>query len=231
MEKSSIAIITARGGSKRIPRKNIKEFLGEPIICYSIKAALESNCFEVVMVSTDDEEIANISINHGAEVPFMRSSETSGDYATTEDVIKEVITEYKKRGRTFDSICCIYPTAPFVTGERLRESMDLLWSSNIDSLIPVVKFSYPPQRSFVIQNNKLFIKYAEHLTTRSQDLESLYHDCGQYYCIKTQSFLEHNEILTTNTVPFVLTAMEVQDIDTEEDWKLAEMKYRMLYGE
>lgn len=231
MNKSNIAIITARGGSKRIPRKNIKDFLGEPIICYSIKAALESKCFEVVMVSTDDEEIANISINHGAEVPFMRSAETSGDYATTEDVIKEVITEYKKRGRTFDSICCIYPTAPFVTGERLQESMDLLWSSNIDSVIPVVKFSYPPQRSFVIQNNKLVMKYAEHLTTRSQDLESWYHDCGQYYCIKTQSFLEHNEILTTNTVPFVLTEMEVQDIDTEEDWKLAEMKYRMLYGE
>jgi len=229
MSGKNIAIITARGGSKRIPRKNIKDFLGKPIIYYSIKAALESKIFETVMVSTDDEEIAGICVKYGAEIPFLRSAETSNDQATTEDVIKEVILEYQNRGRIFDCICCFYPTAPFVTGETIRKAMDALWSSSADSIIPIVKFSYPPQRSFVLRNGKLTMKYSEFLETRSQDLEEWYHDCGQFYCVKTPAFLKHGEILTDNTIPFLISELEVQDIDTEEDWKLAEMKYMFLH--
>lgn len=230
MREKNIAIITARGGSKRIPRKNIKDFLGKPIIYYSIKAALESKIFETVMVSTDDEEIAELSVKYGAEVPFLRSAVTSNDLATTEDVIKEVILEYQKIGKKFDCICCIYPTAPFVTGEKIRQAMDALWSSIADSIIPVVKFSYPPQRSIVIRNKKVTMKYPEFIETRSQDLEQWYHDCGQFYCVKTHAFLKYEELLTDNSIPFLISDLEVQDIDTEEDWKLAEMKYMMLHG-
>ncbi|MEN6460755.1 MAG: pseudaminic acid cytidylyltransferase [Syntrophomonas sp.] len=230
MSGKNVAIITARGGSKRIPRKKIKDFLGKPIIYYSIKAALASEAFETVMVSTDDEEIAELSVKYGAEVPFLRSAATSSDQATTEDVIKEVILEYQNRGKIFDCICCIYPTAPFVTGEKIRKAMDALWSSAADSIIPIVKFSYPPQRSFVLRNGKVAMKYLEFIKTRSQDLEDWYHDCGQFYCIKTPAFLEYGEILTDNTIPFVISELEMQDIDTEQDWKLAEMKYMMLHG-
>ena len=228
MSEKNIAIITARGGSKRIPRKNIKDFLGKPIIYYSIKAALESEIFETVMVSTDDEEIAGLSVKYGAEVPFLRSAATSNDQATTEDVIKEVILEYQKRGTIFDYICCIYPTAPFITGEKIKKAMNALRSSTADSIIPIVKFSYPPQRSFVLKNGKVSMIYPEFMETRSQDLEEWYHDCGQFYCTKTQAFLKHEEILTDNTIPFLISELEVQDIDTEEDWKLAEVKYTML---
>ncbi|NLV17265.1 MAG: pseudaminic acid cytidylyltransferase [Syntrophomonadaceae bacterium] len=230
MNKKNIAIIPARGGSKRIPRKNIKNFLGKPIIYYSIKAALESHSFDTVMVSTDDYEIARLSIEYGAEVPFLRSSTTSSDFATTEDVIKEVILEYEKRGINFDNICCVYPTAPFVTAEKIKKAIDILSNSLADSIIPIVKFSYPPQRSLILNNEKVFMKHPEFAKTRSQDLEDWYHDCGQFYCVKTQAFLKDGEILTNNTIPLIISELEVQDIDTEEDWKLAEMKFMMLYG-
>lgn len=230
MNSKSIAIITARGGSKRIPRKNIKDFLGKPIIFYSIKAALECKMFDTIMVSTDDEKIAEISRAYGAEVPFYRSEATSNDYATTEDVIEEVILEYQKHGKAFDFVCCIYPTAPFVTGEKIAQVMNTLRTSDADSVIPVVKFSYPPQRAFIIEKEKVVMKYPEYINTRSQDLQEWYHDCGQFYCMKTQAFLKHKAILTDNTLSSILPEIEVQDIDTEEDWKLAEMKYLMLYG-
>lgn len=231
MRGKNLAVITARGGSKRIPRKNIKDFLGKPIIYYSIKAALTSRMFETVMVSTDDEEIAAISKEWGAEVPFLRSAETSSDLASTEDVVKEVILEYQKRGKIFDCICCIYPTAPFVTGEKIRKAMDILLSSDADSIIPMVKFSYPPQRSLILRNGKVAMKYPEYLKTRSQDLEAWYHDCGQFYCVKTPAFLKCGEILTDNALPFFISELEMQDIDTEEDWKIAEIKYLMLQGD
>lgn len=222
---TSIAIIPARGGSKRIPRKNIKDFLGEPIISYSIRAALASKVFDTIMVSTDDEEIAQIARQYGAKVPFLRTPETASDFATTEDVINEVLQEYLKRGEVYDSVCCIYPTAPFITSEKLKAAMELLLGNGIDSVFPVVKFSYPPQRSFIIESGNLVMKYPEYLKTRSQDLEEWYHDCGQFYCVKTKAFIENCEILTSNTVPIVMSEIEVQDIDTEEDWKLAEVKY------
>ena len=230
MVKSSIAIITARGGSKRIPRKNIKNFLGEPIISYAIKAALQSKIFDVVMVSTDDLEIAKTSMEYGADVPFIRSSHTSNDYATTEEVLKEVILEYQKKGIEFQYACCIYPTAPLVTSEKLKNALAFFLSSQAESLIPVVKYSYPPQRSFIIRGDgNLKMKYPEHIETRSQDLEEWYHDCGQFYFFKTDVFLKNGTILTDCTVPLILSEREVQDIDTHEDWIIAEMKYQYLY--
>lgn len=231
MNYKNIAIITARGGSKRIPRKNIKEFLGQPIISYSIKAAIKSGIFDTVMVSTDDEEIAIIAKKYGAEVPFFRSKETSNDYATTEEVIKEVILEYLKIGKEFDYICCIYPTALFATSQKLNLALDLLYKSRADSLMPIVKFSYPPQRCVVLNNGKIKMKYPEYSEMRSQDLEELYHDCGQFYFFKSKEFLESGAILSDNTIALKFSEMEVQDIDSEEDWKLAEIKYQLLFEE
>jgi N-acylneuraminate cytidylyltransferase len=227
----SIAIITARGGSKRIPGKNTRVFIDRPIIAYSIKAAIDCGRFDAVMVSTDDLEIAEISKRFGAEVPFLRSAETSNDYATTEDVIWEVVNNYMNKGESFTHICCIYPTAPFVSVEKLIGAMDLLKKSDADSVIPVVKFSYPPQRAIVITNGKLIMKYPEFICSRSQDLETWYHDCGQFYCIKIKPFLETRSFLTENTIPFIVPESEVQDIDTEEDWALAEMKYIRMVEE
>jgi len=224
----NIAIITARGGSKRILRKNIKEFCGKPIISYSIEAAINSGIFDEIMVSTDDTEIEEISIKYGAEVPFFRSAKTSDDHTVTADVIKEVLLEYKKLGNVFDYFCCIYPTAPFITASRLKEAMEVLVSSNAESLLPVVKFSFPPQRCIVINDGRAVMKWPEYINTRSQDLEAFYHDCGQFYAMKVETFLEKNKLVTENTIPFVMSEIEVQDIDTPEDWAIAEIKYRIL---
>lgn len=224
----AIAIITARGGSKRIPRKNIKEFCGKPIIAYSIEAAKESGCFDEIMVSTDDEEIAAIARQYGANVPFMRSEATSNDYAVTADVVNEVVDEYRKLGKTFDIICCIYPTAPFIRPERLAEGIRMIQSGECDAITPVVKFSYPPQRGFIEENGFLRYKYPEYQKSRSQDLEPMYHDVGQYYFATGESF-ERNKGFTCDRLGYVLISDdEVQDIDNPEDWTTAELKYRML---
>ena len=231
MKKSCVAIITARGGSKRIPRKNIKDFLGRPIIEYSIKAALEAGIFDEVMVSTDDEEIAEIAKNAGAKVPFMRSEDTANDFATTADVIDEVLQQYKTNDVEFDYVCCIYPTAPFVTAKCLKEAMELLMNGNSDSVVPVVKFGFPPQRGVIIQDGRVSFKWPEFALARSQDLESMYHDCGQFYCLNIESFEKQKCLVMANTMPYIREEKEVQDIDTMEDWYLAEIKYRMLYGD
>ncbi|MDR1361741.1 MAG: pseudaminic acid cytidylyltransferase [Holosporaceae bacterium] len=226
---STIAIIPARGGSKRIPRKNIKDFLGKPIIAYSIEAALASGIFDEVMVSTDDEEIADIALGYGAAVPFFRSPERSTDMAMTAPVLIEVLTEYKKLGRDFECCCCIYPCAPFISAERLREGMALLISKNVDSVLPVARFSYPPMRGLVIDNDKLRMKFPENYNVRSQDLEPIYHDAGQFYCMKTDALLREAKVFCENTLPIELSEMEVQDIDGIDDWKMAELKYKMLH--
>ena len=223
-----LAVITARGGSKRIPRKNIKDFCGKPIMAYSIEAALESGSFDTVMVSTDDGEIAEIAEKYGATVPFFRSEKTSNDFAVTAQVLAEVLEEYASRGQRFDRVCCIYPTAPFITAKRLRTAMDLLEEKQADSVLPVVRFSFPPQRGVVLEDGFLKFKWPEHRNTRSQDLEPFYHDVGQFYCVNVESFLRQRVLVMEKTVPLVLSEMEIQDIDTEEDWKLAELKYRML---
>lgn len=227
---SSIAIITARGGSKRIPRKNIKDFLGKPIITYSIEAALESGVFDEVMISTDDEEIADIAKKAGATVPFMRSEKTSGDFATTADVIEEVLSSYADFGKEFDYVCCIYPTAPFVTATAIKKAMETLVSKDVDTVMPVVKFSFPPQRCVVVKDDMLVAKWPECMNMRSQDLEPYYHDCGQFYCLNTKSFLEQKKIVMEKTMPYFQEEMNVQDIDTLEDWEIAEIKYSKRHG-
>lgn len=227
----NLAIITARGGSKRIPRKNIKAFCGKPIIAYSIEAALGAGCFDRVMVSTDDPEIAEIARSCGAEVPFMRSAENANDFATTRDVVKEVLAQYEEQGETFDGVCCIYPTAPFITAERLAEAMELLCEKEADSVVPVVQFSFPPQRGLILQNGMAAFKWPENALARSQDLEPFYHDCGQFYCLNTKAFGEQELLFMKKTCPIILSEMEVQDIDNETDWKLAELKYRLLHEE
>lgn len=224
---SSIAIITARGGSKRIPRKNVKPFCGRPMISYPIDAALQSGLFEEVMVSTDDEEIAQTARDCGAKVPFMRSEENAGDYASTDDVLLEVLSAYRAQGREFETFCCLYPTAPFVTAEKLQRAMALL--ERADSVMPVTAFSFPPQRCMVINEaGELRMKWPEHARTRSQDLEPYYHDCGQFYCCRTAPFMEYGTTDLPHMVPMILSELEVQDIDNEDDWAIAELKYRKM---
>lgn len=226
----AIAVITARGGSKRIPRKNVRNFCGRPIIAYSIEAALSSGVFDTVMVSTEDEEIAEIARNYGAEVPFMRSAETAGDYATTNEVLMEVIDAYAEKGEKYDVVCGIYPTAPLLSADRIRKAVELLQDKLADSVIPVVKFGFPPQRSVVMEKDWLQFKWPEYMFARSQDLQPFYHDAGQFYCLRTESFLQQNKLFMEKTIPLELSELEVQDIDNEEDWKIAELKYRMLTG-
>lgn len=228
---SSIAIITARGGSKRIPRKNIKPFLGKPIMTYSIEAALSSGLFDTVMVSTDDEEIAQIAKEYGAQVPFYRSERTSNDYAATADVVSEVLDEYAKCGIYYETACVIYPTAPFLTVDALKDAMGILLGGDADGVMPVVKFSFPPQRSVVMRNGLLVPSDPESMMMRSQDLEPHYHDCGQFYCIRVASFLKQRAMVMAHTMPYLQDELTVQDIDTEEDWKIAELKYRLLHEE
>jgi len=227
----NIAIIPARGGSKRIPRKNIKDFLGKPIIAYSIETALESGLFEEVMVSTDDREIADIAIKFGAKVPFLRSNENADDFATLNDVISEVIDKYARVGKSFDNFCCILSTAPFLTRNTLKESYNEMINKKYYSVFPVLKFSYPLQRSLQIIDGKVSMVYPEFLKKRSQDLPTRYHDSGQFYWMKVDRFLQIKNIFTDNSGAIVLSEIEVQDIDTEEDWKVAEIKYNILREE
>ncbi len=227
----NIAIIPARGGSKRIPRKNIKEFCGKPIIEYSIKAAIESNAFDEVMVSTDDKEIAAIAKAAGASVPFLRSDENSNDKATSIDALYEVLLQYKNCGCAFEHCCFLYPTAPFVTADKLKTAMKKLLESDADSVISVVPFSFPPQLGFTVIGEKVSWVQPEHMFTRTQDLPVIYHDCGQFYCFRVDKFMEKKMLVTDNTLPFVIEETEVQDIDTMTDWKIAEMKYLLMTEE
>lgn len=225
----TVAIITARGGSKRIPRKNIKPFLGKPIISYSIQAAIKAGCFDEVMVSTDDTEIAEIAAGYGAEIPFYRSPETSDDYATTIDVLLEVINEYRKLGKEFDYCCCIYPTAPFIDPEKLKLGLELICASGTAAAVPVVQYSFPIQRSVQIENGLIKPIQPDCLNMRSQDLNKNYHDIGQYYWFKVSEIKREIPVLGMRATAIVTKESEVQDIDTEEDWMIAEMKYKILH--
>lgn len=230
-QEKTLAIITARGGSKRIPKKNIKDFLGKPILAYSIEAALQAEIFEEVMVSTDSEEIAEVAKKYGALVPFLRSEKSSSDTASTADVLLEVLSEYQKRGREFEYFSCIYPTAPFIRAEKLKKAFWQLKESaeSTVGVLPVVAFSYPPQRGYILNHGMLEMKWKENFYVRSQDLETLYHDCGQFYFYRTEAYKERKGQMVDGLLPYVMDEMEVQDIDNETDWKLAELKYQMLY--
>jgi N-acylneuraminate cytidylyltransferase len=229
IDMNSIAIIPARGGSKRILRKNIKLFLDRPIIKYSIDAALEAKCFTEIMVSTDDEEIASLAKRYGANVPLLRSETTSSDKASTTDVIEDVISSYKKKRKIFKYGCLIYPTAPFVNSKILKDGYRKLIESKADSVVPVVRFSYPPQRGLIIKNNRLKMIYPKNYDVRSQELSPIYHDAGQFYWFKVNSVLKQKKLFAKRTVPIIISELESQDIDNEEDWHLAELKYKLLY--
>ena len=220
-----LAIITARGGSKRIPRKNIKLFLGKPIIQYTIEAALSSQLFDEVMVSTDDKEIADYALKFGAKVPFLRSPRNSDDHSTTADVLLEVLSHYGDLGVIFSYACCLYPTAPFITGDKLTSAYSLLTKRNADSVIPVARFSFPIWRSFNMDNNIINYNWPENANTRSQDLPLAFHDCGQFYFFNVNSFLKHKSLVMPKTFGFEIPELEVQDIDNDHDWAIAEIKY------
>ena len=221
----SICIIPARGGSKRIPRKNVKDFLGKPIIAYSIEAALSSSLFDEVMVSTDDKEIATIAKQYGASVPFMRSAETANDYATTADVLKEVLSEYKKRGMVFDNLCCIYATAPLIAPQDINDAYNRLSQGDFASVYPVVQFSYPIWRCLdVAEDGSMKRHWPEYENSRSQDLPKEYHDTGTFYWYK----LQQGALASGKIGAIIVPEDRVQDIDTETDWLLAEMKYKLL---
>jgi N-acylneuraminate cytidylyltransferase len=219
-----ICIIPARGGSKRIPRKNIKEFCGKPIITYSIKVAIDSKLFDEVMVSTDDKEISDIAIEFGANVPFLRSNKNSDDYSGLEDVVLEVLNFYQSQGIEFKSFCCLLPTAPFITINRIRECLYKL-ETGFSSVFPVLRYSYPIQRSLKNKEGKVEMAYPQFINSRSQDLEPRFHDSGQFYWMKVNDFYQKKELFSDNTGYIELSEMEVQDIDTPEDWEIAEFKF------
>lgn len=223
----NLAIIPARGGSKRIPKKNIKLFDGKPIIAHVIQTVLDSKLFDEVMVSTDSEEIATIAKEYGAKVPFKRSEKNADDYATLADVLIEVITSYQKEAKNFDKVCCILPTAALITKEKIKEGLDKFNNNQLDSVVPVVRFAYPIQRALKVVNQKLELREPEHLMTRSQDLEPMYHDSGQFYWISSKSLLKNKKVFMDHTGYIELNENEVQDVDTMEDWMMLEVKYKI----
>lgn len=224
---SNLCIIPARGGSKRIPKKNIKEFLGRPIIAYSIRTAIDSKLFDEVMVSTDDIEIAEIAKKYGAKVPFIRSLKNSSDFATTFDVIEEVINYYRNHNMKFNNVCCLYSCAPFVTTKTLSKAYNRLHEKEFDTVLPVVPYSSPINRALRINHEKIHMIYEENLNVRSQDLEDSFYDAGQFYWCDIDKLLLNKGIFTNNTGFIIVSEIESQDIDNETDWKLAELKFQL----
>jgi N-acylneuraminate cytidylyltransferase len=227
----NICIIPARGGSKRILRKNIKEFNGRPIIAYSIEAAIKSNCFDQVIVSTDDDEIAEVAKNYGARVPFIRPDELSGDYTATIPVIKHAIEWMESNNNLVDNVCCLYATAPFIQSKIITKAYQQLKDLKADYCFSVTSFSFPMQRAIkIVDDNRVSMFYPEYINTRSQDLEESYHDAGQFYWGKAQAFKDELPIFSEAATPFILPRYLVQDIDTKEDWIRAEAMYQVLHN-
>jgi N-acylneuraminate cytidylyltransferase len=227
-----LCIIPARGGSKRIPRKNIKEFLGQPVIAYSIKAAIDSQCFDKVIVSTDDAEIAEVVKSFGASVPFMRPDELADDYASTIPVVKHAIEWFDDQGQSPSEVCCLYATAPFVRASTIRKAYEQMQSTQADYCFTATSFAFPIQRAIKITaENRVEMLYPEHLETRSQDLEESYHDAGQFYWGKAEAFKQQKPLFSKSATPYILPRYLVQDIDTLEDWKKAELMYKTIKKE
>ncbi|MBC7890820.1 MAG: pseudaminic acid cytidylyltransferase [Sphingobacteriaceae bacterium] len=223
----NLAIITARGGSKRIPRKNIRPFLGRPILAYPIEAALNSGLFAEVMVSTDDEEIADIARSFGATVPFLRSAATSDDRATTSQVLEEVLAGYEGVGQPFGYACCLYPTAPFVSETLLAQALEKLRAGRYDCVFPVQRFGFPVQRALVFEGDRLQWLQPENALVRSQDLAPAFHDTGQFYFFDVAAFRQSGRLLSDNTSGLEISELQAHDIDTEDDWRVAEFKFKL----
>lgn len=229
MNNRLLTIIPARGGSKRIPKKNIKMFLGTEIIGYPIRAALEAQLSDEVIVSTDSDEIGSVALKYGASVPFTRSEKNSDDFATTYDVIREVLNEV---GDKYEYVCCIYPTSVFVTSEILKDALEKLKQDiNATSIVSVLQYSHPIQRSLCIKSDYLESNQPEYYNSRSQDLEPNFHDAGQFYIFKRQAVMQEKRLITNHCIPYVLDANNAQDIDTPEDWEIAEIMYRYMSGD
>lgn len=225
----NICVIPARGGSKRIPGKNIKIFNGKPIIAYSIEAALESDCFDQVIVSTDDNEIAEVAKTYGAKVPFIRPADLSNDYAGTIPVIKHTIAWLESSNNPIDNVCCLYATAPFIQSQTISKAYQQFKDSRADYCFSVTSFAFPIQRAIkIVRDDKLDMFYPEHFNTRSQDLEEAYHDAGQFYWGKAQAFKDELPLFSEVATPYILPRYLVQDIDTMEDWTRAEVMYKIL---
>lgn len=225
---SCLCIIPARGGSKRIPKKNIRCFNGRPIISYPIMNAIDAKIFTHVMVSTDDDQIGNIAKDFGASVPFKRSCNTANDTASTAEVVLEVLNEYKKIGMEFDYVCCLYPVAVFTDSNMLKNSFELLQQQGISGVVPVVRFGFPIQRAVRIVDGKMQMIWPENAFARSQDLEPAYHDCGQFYWARVINFLSEKTLYLQDSLAYEIDEMHAQDIDTFKDWEIAEFKYSLL---
>jgi len=222
----TVAVIPARGGSKRIPGKNIKNFCGRPIIAYSIQAAQDSGLFDRIIVSTDDEKIAEVSKQYGAEIPFMRPKELADDYTGTNAVVKHALEWFRDQGVSVQYACCIYATAPFIQVAYLKQGFDKLVSSNKDFAFSVTTFEFPIQRAVKI-NHKGEVEpfYPEYISSRSQDLEEAYHDAGQFYWGRAEAFINKEQVSLACALPVILPRYMVQDIDTLEDWERSELMF------
>ena len=225
----SIAIIPARGGSKRIPRKNCKLFFGKPILAYSIEAALQSGLFDEVMVSTDDEEIAALAKQYGAKTPFFRSKKNSSDFATTIDVIVEVLDWYKSQGHNFETATCIYACAPFVNAALLEQANKKLVAAKADCVFPVLTYSHPIQRALKLNGDGFVSLFDEtNPNARTQDLEKTYHDAGMFYSFFVDNLYQTKSLRTKNTLALEISELQAHDIDSDDDWKLAELKFQLF---
>lgn len=225
----NIAIIPARGGSKRIPRKNIKPFCGKPMLAWSIETALQSGCFDQVIVSTDDQEIAKVAQQYGAEIPFIRPPELSDDHTGTIPVIAHAIQTIQQAGFSPDYACCIYATAPFITVDALKSGFDLLNNSHVDYVFSVTSYPYPIQRAIRIRSDQTLEMFQpEQFNARSQDLDDAYHDAGQFYWGKISAWLTNKIIFSNQSLPVILPRYLVQDIDTLEDWIRAELMFKSI---
>lgn len=224
-----VAIIPARGGSKRIPNKNIKVFAGQPIISYSINAAKDSKLFDRIILSTDSKEIAEIGKSYGAEVPFMRPSELADDYTGTVDVLIHALNWLNVHDKFYNYFCCIYATAPFLNKVFINKAFDILRENKAVSAFSVTSYPYPIFRALKIDtNNRVKMFWPEHLHSRSNDLSEAYHDAGQFYWCDTEKFLKEEIVFSSDSVPVILPRYLVQDIDTPEDWETAEKLFLTL---
>lgn len=228
-----VAVIPARGGSKRIPRKNIKNFCGKPMIAWSIESAKFSGCFDRIVVSTDDTEIANIAIQYGAEVPFIRPKNLSDDFAGTLAVVTHAIEILEEESGELSEVCCLYATAPFVVAEDINRGLDTLKASGCEYAIGVTSFPFPIQRALLIdEHQKIKMVNPSAFSARSQDLEEAFHDAGQFYWGTRSAWMSGVPSFLANTAPIVLPRYRVQDIDTTEDWYRAELLFKAMesYG-
>jgi len=227
-----LAVIPARGGSKRIPCKNIKEFCGKPMIAWSIEAALQSGCFDQVIVSTDDAEIAAVARQYGAAVPFMRPAELSDDYTGTIPVIRHAVEWFNAQGLAVEQVCCLYATAPFVDAEDIQRGLQILEETGSDYAFSVTSYAFPIQRAIrITERGRVEMFSPEHFSTRSQDLEETFHDAGQFYWGRAGAWMESKMIFSPASSPIVLPRHRVQDIDTPEDWLRAEWMFKAMHAQ